>query len=80
MQTASILEPQAPTQNTDFTALKQRQQGAWAAGDYAVIGTTLQIVGETLCEALDVRAGQNVLDVAAGNGTLRSPQPAAGAT
>lgn len=53
---------------TDLTAVKTKQQAAWAAGDYAVIGTTLQIVGETLCEALDLRAGQRVLDVAAGNG------------
>ena len=52
----------------DFTAVKQRQQATWATGDYAVIGTTLQIVGETLCEAVDVRAGEKVLDVAAGNG------------
>lgn len=54
--------------STDLKALKARQQTAWSSGDYAVIGTTLQIVGETLCEALDVRAGQKVLDVAAGNG------------
>ena len=52
----------------DLTAIKSRQQGAWAAGDYAVVGATLQIVGESLCEALDLRAGQRVLDVAAGNG------------
>ena len=52
----------------DFAAVKQKQQAAWSAGDYAVIGTTLQIVGESLCEALDLRAGQRVLDVAAGNG------------
>jgi SAM-dependent methyltransferase len=52
----------------DFAPLKARQQAAWAAGDYAVIGTTLQLVGESLCEALDLRAGQRVLDVAAGNG------------
>jgi SAM-dependent methyltransferase len=52
----------------DLAAIKSRQQGAWSAGDYAVIGTTLQIVGETLAEALDLRAGQRVLDVAAGNG------------
>ena len=52
----------------DLSLVKAKQQAAWAAGDYAVIGTTLQIVGETLCEALDVRAGQRVLDVAAGNG------------
>jgi SAM-dependent methyltransferase len=48
--------------------LKARQQATWAAGDFAVVGTTLQIVGEELCEALDLRAGQYVLDVAAGNG------------
>ncbi len=52
----------------DFTAIKQRQQATWAAGDYAVVGTTLQIVGETLCEAVDLKAGERVLDVAAGNG------------
>jgi SAM-dependent methyltransferase len=52
----------------DLAAVKGKQQAAWAAGDYAVIGTTLQIVGESLCEALDLRAGQRVLDVAAGNG------------
>jgi ubiquinone/menaquinone biosynthesis C-methylase UbiE len=52
----------------DFKTIKTRQQGAWSSGDYAVVGTTLQIVGEELCEALDVRAGQKVLDVAAGNG------------
>jgi ubiquinone/menaquinone biosynthesis C-methylase UbiE len=48
--------------------LKARQQSAWSSGDYAVVGTTLQIVGEELCEALDLRADQKVLDVAAGNG------------
>ena len=54
----------------DLTALKARQQGAWSSGDYAIVGTTLQIVGEGLCEALDVRSGQKVLDVAAGNGNV----------
>jgi len=52
----------------DLQALKARQHGAWSSGDYAVVGTTLQIVGEELCEALDLRGGQKVLDVAAGNG------------
>lgn len=52
----------------DLGALKARQQLVWAAGDYAVVGTTLQIVGEALCEATDLRAGAQVLDVAAGNG------------
>ena len=52
----------------DFAAIKNRQQATWASGDFAIIGTTLQIVGESLAEAVDVRAGERVLDVAAGNG------------
>lgn len=52
----------------DLNAVKTKQQAAWSSGDYAVIGTTLQIVGEQLAEAMDLRAGQTVLDVAAGNG------------
>jgi len=63
----SVLETIAATA-PDFAAIKQKQHGAWASGDYAIIGATLQIVGENLCEALDLRAGQRVLDVAAGNG------------
>ena len=53
---------------TDLNALKTRQQTAWASGDYAVIGTTLQLVGEQLAEACDLRWDERVLDVAAGNG------------
>src|SRR5215217_4678639 len=52
----------------DLTTIKARQQVAWGSGDYAIIGTTLQIVGEMLCEAVDLRSNQRVLDVAAGNG------------
>ena len=52
----------------DLATIKGRQQVAWGSGDYAVVGTTLQIVGENLCEAVDLRSGQRVLDVAAGNG------------
>src|SRR5262245_7473390 len=52
----------------DFAAVKTRQQAAWASGDYAVIGTTLQLVGELLAEACDLRWDEQVLDVAAGNG------------
>jgi SAM-dependent methyltransferase len=58
----------ATPEKIDFSPIKAKQQAAWASGDYAVIGTTLQIVGESLCEALDLRAGERVLDVAAGNG------------
>lgn len=57
-------KPAAP----DLAAIKAKQQTAWSSGDYSVVGVTLQIVGESLCEALDVRAGQRLLDVAAGNG------------
>ena len=65
---ATIDQGRQAVAQTDLKALKARQQAAWSSGDYAVIGTTLQIVGEELCEALDVRSGQKVLDVAAGNG------------
>lgn len=54
----------------DLAAIKQRQQATWASGDFAVVGVTLQIVGETLAEATDIRAGERVLDVAAGNGNV----------
>lgn len=54
----------------DLGALKIKQQATWASGDYAVVGSTLQLMGELLCEAMDVRAGSTVLDVAAGNGNV----------
>jgi ubiquinone/menaquinone biosynthesis C-methylase UbiE len=57
-----------PAAIVDFDAIKARQRATWSSGDYGVIGTTLQIVGESLCEAVDLRAGSKVLDVAAGNG------------
>jgi ubiquinone/menaquinone biosynthesis C-methylase UbiE len=59
---------QTPSGGIDLAAVKGRQQIAWGSGDYAMIGTTLQIVGESLCEAVDLRSNQRVLDVAAGNG------------
>jgi ubiquinone/menaquinone biosynthesis C-methylase UbiE len=67
MNIATAIQPAAAP---DLAAVKTRQQSAWSAGDYAVVGTTQQIVGETLCEALDLRSGQSVLDVAAGNGNV----------
>ena len=57
----------APT-TPDYAAIKAKQNAAWASGDYARIGTTLQVVGENLAEAMDLRPGATVLDVAAGNG------------
>jgi len=60
----TVLDTPAP----DYAAIKQRQQATWASGDFAVIGTTLQIVGEQLAESIDLRAGERVIDIAAGNG------------
>ncbi len=58
------MHPQRP----DLAAIKERQQWAWASGDYAVFGATLLIMSELLCEAVDLRPGQRVLDVATGSG------------
>ena len=52
----------------DYSAIKARQNAAWSSGDYAKVGTTLQIVGEGLAEAMDLDPDSRVLDVAAGNG------------
>ena len=52
----------------DLAAVKAKQQATWSSGDYSVVGTTLQITGEALCEAVDLRSGERVLDVACGNG------------
>jgi SAM-dependent methyltransferase len=65
---SAVISASSPT--IDLSAVKTRQQAAWSTGNYAVVGTTLQIVGETLCEALDLRAGERVLDIAAGNGDV----------
>jgi ubiquinone/menaquinone biosynthesis C-methylase UbiE len=59
---------QSAIATVDLSTIKGRQQLAWGSDDYAIVGTTLQIVGETLCEAVDLRSNQRVLDVAAGNG------------
>jgi ubiquinone/menaquinone biosynthesis C-methylase UbiE len=68
MTQATLAKTHPTDASPDLAALKTRQQAAWSSGDYAIVGTTLQIVGEDLCEALDIRSGQKVLDVAAGNG------------
>ena len=61
----------APTElkvTTDLIALKARRQSACGTGDYAVVGTNLQIVGDLLAEACDLKTDERVLDIAAGNG------------
>jgi ubiquinone/menaquinone biosynthesis C-methylase UbiE len=67
MSAVTEFVPAAITQ-PNLSAIKTKQQTTWASGDYAAIGTTLQIVGETLAEAADVCAGERVIDIAAGNG------------
>lgn len=64
----SVMTTKEQVNKPDFLAIKQKQQATWASGDYGSIGTRLQIVGELLAEAVDLRAGEQVLDVAAGNG------------
>jgi ubiquinone/menaquinone biosynthesis C-methylase UbiE len=64
----SVASTDPATATPGAPSVKARQQAMWASGDFAVIGTTLQIVGELLCEAVDLRADERVLDVAAGNG------------
>jgi ubiquinone/menaquinone biosynthesis C-methylase UbiE len=64
----NVVTTDSATTQEFLKSVKAKQQVMWSSGDYAVIGTTLQIVGEALCEAVDLRAGERVLDVAAGNG------------
>ena len=52
----------------DQRAIKVRQQSAWASGDYAVVGSALQIAAEELCETMNLYQDGRVLDVAVGNG------------
>ena len=59
----------------DLALIKSKQQVTWSAGNYAAVGTTLQIVGENLAEAMDLRPDKRVLDVAAGNGNASPPRP-----
>ena len=58
----------ATAQPIDVGAVKHRQQAAWSSGDYSIIGATLVIVAEQLCESVDLRSTQQVLDVATGSG------------
>jgi 2-polyprenyl-3-methyl-5-hydroxy-6-metoxy-1,4-benzoquinol methylase len=69
-QSQNLAQNLAQNPGPDLVALKTRQQVAWSSGNYAIVGSTLQIVGEQLCEALDLRSGSKVLDVAAGNGMM----------
>ena len=70
MKSASTIVEKPPLPEVDLEALKSRQHAAWSSGNYAVVGTTLQIVGEELCEAMDLRSTASVLDVAGGNGNV----------
>ncbi len=63
-----MTQPASQQTAPDYKAIKTKQNAAWASGNYAKIGVTLQIVGETLAESMDLPTGSRVLDVAAGNG------------
>lgn len=65
---SSTAAPSTAAAGPDLAAIKQRQQATWASGDFAIIGVTLQIVGESLAEAADIRPNERVIDIAAGNG------------
>src|SRR4028119_1781873 len=54
----------------NLAAIKQRQQKAWSAGDYSKIGVIFVVIAEMLCEAVDLRPGRRVLDVATGHGNV----------
>ena len=70
LATATAMLPALPPahRSPDYGAIKTRQQATWSSVDFGRIGVRLQIVGESLCEAVDLRAGEKVIDVAAGNG------------
>lgn len=66
----TVIDCRPPAATPDLKAMKAKQHAAWSSVDYAVVGSTIQIVGEQLAEAMDLRAGQKVLDIAAGNGNF----------
>jgi SAM-dependent methyltransferase len=54
----------------DAQKLKERQREIWSGGDYSHISALLSPVGSILADACAVSAGQEVLDVAAGDGNF----------
>ena len=63
------------TPTVDFDTVKARQQAIWSSGNYSVIGSTLQIIGEALCEAVDIEAGETCSTSPPATATRLSPQP-----
>lgn len=57
------------TPSADFDAVTARQQETWATGDFNQIARQNVVMAEALCDAADLRAGEQVLDVACGSGT-----------
>ena len=68
METVSIPSPARPPLRPELAAIRDRQQATWADGDYSIVGNTIVVVSELLCETADLRAGARVLDVATGSG------------
>jgi ubiquinone/menaquinone biosynthesis C-methylase UbiE len=54
----------------DVDAIKQRQAFVWAQGDYSVLSRQLAPAAQALADACAVSAGQEVLDVGAGDGNF----------
>lgn len=57
-----------PNASIDLAGIKQRQQQTWSTGDFSAVAARINIVSELLCEAVDLHAGERVLDVATGSG------------
>lgn len=63
----TTVEPTS-TPTPDFTAIKGRQQKTWGSGDYHQIAAIIVPIAERLCDIIDLRADEQVLDVATGSG------------
>src|SRR3954454_25081291 len=54
----------------DVAEIKQRMARTWGLGDYSVLSGLLEPAAAALADACAVSAGQEVLDVAAGDGNF----------
>jgi SAM-dependent methyltransferase len=54
----------------DVDEFKQRQAHIWGMGDYTLVSRILAPAAEAVCQACAVSAGQEVLDVGAGDGNF----------
>jgi SAM-dependent methyltransferase len=64
----------------DIAQIKDRNRAIWGFGDYSVLSGLLEPAAVALCEACGVSSGQEVLDVAAGDGNFAIAAARKGAT